>query len=144
MAFATLGGLLTDLGPWYHSLKQPDWKPPDAAFGAIWSTIFALCAGAGWLSWNYAPSRSRKYKILILYLVNGALNVLWSVLYFQLHRPDWSMIELIFLWLSVLSLIVAQWRESKWASVMVVPYLVWVSAAGFLNWDGMVLNGPFA
>ena len=96
------------------------------------------------MSWNYAPSRSRKYKILILYLVNGALNVLWSVLYFQLHRPDWSMIELIFLWLSVLSLIVAQWRESKWASVMVVPYLVWVSAAGFLNWDGMVLNGPFA
>jgi len=78
---------------------------------------------------------------LSLYLINGGLNVLWSVLYFNLHRPDWSLIECVPLWLSVLSLIISQWRDSRTASLLVVPYLIWVSIATVLNWQTVVLNG---
>ena len=90
---AVLGGLMTDLGPWYASLKQPSWKPPDWAFGPIWTTIFALAAAAGVIGWRRAPSRSDREQLLVLFAANGFLNVFWSLLYFRLHRPDWSLVE---------------------------------------------------
>ena len=140
---AGIGNLLTDLGPWYYQLKHPEWKPPDAAFGAIWSSIFTLCAVSAWLAWHQAPTLARRSKVVGLYLYNGALNILWSFLYFHLHRPDWAMWEWLFLWLSIIWLIQGLWRESRVASLLVLPYLIWVSAAGVLNHDTIILNGPF-
>lgn len=141
IAFASAGALLTNLDEWYFNLKQPSWKPPDEAFGIIWSLIFALCAAAAWLSWSSAKSAQQKRNLCLLYLFNGALNVLWSVLYFQLHRPDWSLWECLALGLSVVSLIAYQWQISRPAALMVVPYLIWVCIATMLNWQTVVLNG---
>ncbi len=93
VGFALGGALLTNLDSWYFNLNQPSWKPPDAAFGLIWSLIFSFCAAAGWLSWNSAKLQKNKYIYLSLYLINGALNEVWSFLYFQMHRPDWSLWE---------------------------------------------------
>ena len=141
VAFASVGALLTNLDDWYFNLNQPSWKPPDPAFGLIWSIIFGLSAAAAWLSWNSAKTPKRQMLYLSLYLVNGGLNILWSFFYFNLHRPDWSLIECLPLWLSVLSIIIYQWRDSKLASLLVVPYLIWVSIATVLNWQTVVLNG---
>ncbi len=138
-----LGGLMTDLGPWYASLKQPSWKPPDWAFGPIWTAIFALAAAAGVIGWRRAPSRAEREWLLALFALNGFLNVLWSLLYFRLHRPDWALLEVPLLWLSVLALIVLLSRYAKSAAWMLVPYLVWVAIAALLNWQTVKLNGPF-
>ena len=140
---AGIGGALTDLGPWYQALKQPDWKPPDAAFGTIWSTIFTLCALSGWGAWQLAPTHALKMRIAVLFALNGALNIFWSWLYFYLHRPDWALTGLYFLWASIALLIVGLWRISKMSSIMLLPYLAWVTAAGFLNLATIELNGPF-
>jgi benzodiazapine receptor len=140
---AGIGNALTELGPWYFQLKHPPWKPPDVAFGAIWTTIFCLCAVSAWLAWHAAPTSGRRAKVVGLYLYNGALNIFWSFLYFHLHRPDWAMWEWFLLWLSVLWLVQGLWRESRLASLLVLPYLIWVSAAGVLNHDTIILNGPF-
>ena len=141
---SSIGASFTDLGPWYQALKQPDWKPPDAAFGIIWSIIFTLCAVSGWYAWKVSNSSANKVRIALLFAVNGFLNILWSWLYFHLHRPDWAMMEVYFLWFSVLLLIMGLWRLSKISSLMLLPYLVWVTAAGFLNAATVELNGPFA
>lgn len=140
---AALGGLMTDLGPWYTSLKQPPWKPPDWAFGPIWTTIFALAAAAGVIGWRRAPSRSARELLLLLFAANGFLNVFWSLLYFRLHRPDWSLVEVPVLWLSVLALIVVLARHAKSAAWLLAPYLLWVAIAALLNWQTVTLNGPF-
>lgn len=144
---AVLGGLMTDIGPWYMSLKQPAWKPPDWAFGPIWTTIFALAAAAGVIGWRRAPThaapRAARETMLALFAANGFLNVFWSLLYFRLHRPDWSLIEVPLLWLSVLLLIVLLARFAKTAAWLLAPYLVWVSIAAALNWQTVKLNGPF-
>jgi translocator protein len=142
-AVAVLGALMTDLGTWYASLKQPPWKPPDWAFGPIWTTIFALAAAAGAIGWRRAPSRAAREGLLALFAANGFLNVLWSLLYFRLHRPDWSLYEVPLLWLSVLALIVVLARFARLAAWLLVPYLVWVALAAVLNWQTVVLNGPF-
>ena len=86
---------------------------------------------------------ARKQRLWVLFLLNGALNVLWSLLYFKLHRPDWSMAEWVLLWLSVLSLVLGLRSYSRLASWLTLPYLLWVSAAGLLNWQTIALNGPF-
>jgi tryptophan-rich sensory protein len=143
LAVAGAGAALTELGPWYYALKQPGWKPPDYAFGVIWSTIFTLCAFSAAMAWSHAQSAAGKRRLWLLFLLNGALNMLWSLLYFTLHRPDWAMLEWTLLWLSVLSLVLGLRSYSRVASWLNVPYLVWVSAAGLLNWQTIALNGPF-
>jgi benzodiazapine receptor len=143
MAVAGLGALMTDLGPWYRSLVQPSFQPPDWAFGPAWTTIFALAAVAGVTAWREAPDRASREWLLALFALNGFLNVLWSLLYFRLHRPDWALYEVAFLWLSVLVLIVVLGRYSRRAAWLLVPYLAWVAFAAALNLASVQLNGPF-
>ncbi|WP_396434038.1 TspO/MBR family protein [Limnohabitans sp.] len=146
LSFATagIGAALTELGPWYFALKHPPWKPPDAAFGVIWSTIFTLCAISGWLAWQAANTPALRRRVLLLFGVNAVLNIVWSALYFKLQRPDWALLEVVFLWLSVLALILGLWRLSRWASLLLISYWVWVSIAAVLNLQTVMLNGPFA
>jgi len=142
-ATAGIGAALTELGPWYFSLKHPPWKPPDAAFGVIWSTIFTLCAISGWLAWQAADSSALRRRVAVLFGVNALLNILWSALYFKLQRPDWALFEVVFLWLSILALIMGLWRLSRWASLLLITYWIWVSIAAVLNVHTVMLNGPF-
>jgi benzodiazapine receptor len=142
-ATAGIGAALTDLGPWYFALKHPSWKPPDAAFGVIWSTIFTLCAISGWLAWQAADTPALRRRVLELFGVNAVLNIVWSALYFKLQRPDWALFEVVFLWLSIVALIMGLWRLSRWASLLLITYWVWVSIATVLNVQTVMLNGPF-
>jgi translocator protein len=142
-AAAGIGAALTDLGPWYLALRHPPWKPPDAAFGVIWSSIFTLCAISGWLAWRAADTQALRRRVLCLFGVNAVLNILWSALYFQLQRPDWALFEVVFLWLSILALVMGLWRLSRWASLLLVTYWIWVSIAAVLNVQTVMLNGPF-
>ena len=86
--------------------------------------------------------RTRRVMVW-LFLLNALLNVFWSGLYFKLQRPDWALFEVVGLWLSIVALIVVLWRHSRWASVLLVPYLLWVSIASVLNLETIRLNGPF-
>jgi tryptophan-rich sensory protein len=143
LAVAVLGGLATDLGTWYEALRKPAWQPPDWAFGPAWTLIFALAAIAGVLAWRAAPNGAARERILLLFAINGFLNVLWSLLFFRLHRPDWALIEVGLLWLSIVALIVGLAPHSRAASWLLVPYLLWVSFAAMLNLAVVRLNAPF-
>jgi tryptophan-rich sensory protein len=140
---AGIGGALTELGPWYFALKHPDWKPPDPYFGVIWSVIFTLCAVSAGLAWRSAQSAEHKKRVVVLFGANAFLNILWSALYFKLQRPDWAVFEVVFLWLSIMLLVMGLWRLSKKASCLLIPYWVWVSVATVLNIETVKLNGPF-
>ncbi len=140
---AGIGGGLTELGPWYFSLKHPEWKPPDPYFGVIWTTIFTLCAISGGLAWRSAYRPNDKKRIILLFAANAFLNILWSAIYFKLKRPDLAVFEVVFLWLSILFLVLGLWRISKKAALLLIPYWVWVSVATVLNVETVKLNGPF-
>ena len=140
---AGLGGLMTDIGAWYLSLKQPAWKPPDWLFGPAWTLIFAFAAASGVTAWRAAPDRASREWLLALFALNGFLNVLWSLLYFRLRRPDWALMEVGFLGLSVVVLMLVLGRYARKASALLVPYLLWIVFAGLLNWATVRLNGPF-
>lgn len=143
VAVASLGALLTDIGPWYRALVQPAWKPPDLWFGPAWTTIFALAATAGVMGWRAAPNPTTRRWLLYLFGLNAALNSLWSLLFFHLQRPDWALAEVGLLWLSIAALIWSLRGYAPRASALLLPYLLWVTFASVLNLVTVQLNGPF-
>ena len=143
MVLAIGGAWATDIGEWYKKLQQPRWKPPDWLFGPMWTTIF-ICAGISFVkAFHRAPDDETIRILVILFIVNGLFNLLWSILYFRMRRPDWALIEAIGLWLSVLAILLAPRSYSPISSWLITPYLFWVSIAIFLNWTNVKLNGPF-
>ena len=140
---AVLGGTLTDLGSWYQSLRQPEWKPPDPLFGPAWTLIYAACIVAFAIAWRQAASRETREWLIGLFAMNGFLNVGWSLLFFRLRRPDWAGIEVVLLWLSIVMLIAFTARISRASGLLLAPYLVWVSFAAALTWAVTSMNGPF-
>jgi tryptophan-rich sensory protein len=143
ITIAGLGGLMTEIGPWYRALRKPSWQPPDWLFGPAWTVILGMAAWAGVLAWNGAPDGAGRLTVVVLFAINGLLHFLWSPLFFRFHRPDWALVEVVFLWLSILALIVGLAPFSVAASWLIAPYILWVSFAAFLNLTIVRLNGPF-
>jgi len=140
---AVAGGLLTELSPWYDRLKKPSWKPPDWAFGPIWTVILILAVISAALAWDAAPDSATRGWILIVLIINSILNIAWSGVFFKMKRPDWALAEVLLLWLSIVALIVVLGQASRLAGLLMVPYLAWVSTAAFLNYRIVQLNRPF-
>lgn len=140
---AAVGATITDIGPWYLALKQPDWAPPNWLFGPAWTIIFMLCTFSGTTAWLSARSSAAFETIVGLFALNGLLNLLWSFLFFRLHRPDLAALEVGVLWSSIAALNIVLWRISRPASLLLLPYLVWVGYAAMLNRAIVELNGPF-
>jgi benzodiazapine receptor len=143
LALAGAGGLLTEVGPWYRALRKPGLQPPDWLFGPAWTLILGMAAAAGVLAWRGAPDGQAHVRVVVLFAVNALFHLLWSPLFFKFRRPDWSLFEVVFLWGSVLALVIGLAPYSTTASWLVVPYLAWVSFASWLNYAIVRLNGPF-
>jgi tryptophan-rich sensory protein len=138
-----VGGLMTTVGPWYRGINKPSWNPPDWIFGPAWTAILALAAWAGVLAWDNAPDTGDRLIIAGLFGVNILLHMAWSPLFFNLRRPDWALIEVPFLWLSILALMIGLARYSTLASWLLLPYLLWVAFAAYLNFTIVRMNPPF-
>jgi tryptophan-rich sensory protein len=144
VAVAGIGAWLTELSSWYYALRKPAWQPPDWLFGPAWSVILALASLSAFLGWHSPEGSESRTLIAALFAANGVLNILWSPLFFKLRRPDWALIEVPFLWLSILVPIIVLAPISTIASLLLAPYLAWVSFAAVLNLTIVRLNQPFA
>jgi benzodiazapine receptor len=136
-----VGSAMTTIGPWYRDLRKPGWNPPNWIFGPVWTVILGLAAWSGVLAWANAPSSTERVRILVLFGINIVLYMLWTPLFFNLRRPDWALIEVPFLWLSIVSLILGLAPLSPTSSWLLAPYLLWVTFAAFLNLTIVRLNG---
>lgn len=143
LAVGGIGAALTRLDGWYYALNKPSWQPPDWAFGPAWTLILALASAAAVFAWQGAAGPDARRLIVILFAANGALNIGWSLCFFTLRRPDWGLIEVVPLWLSVLALVIGLQPSSRLASWLVVPYLLWVAFAAVLNLAIVRLNPAY-
>lgn len=140
---AVLGGTMTDTGPWYQALQKPPWQPPDWLFAPAWTFIYATLVVSFVKAWDGAEERKTRDWLIVLFCLNGALNIFWSIFFFRLQRPDWALYENTLLWLSVLILVIYTWKISRTASYLLFPYLAWVTFAAWLNFIVVKLNAPF-
>jgi benzodiazapine receptor len=137
------GGLLTPIDGWYAALRKPAWNPPNWVFGPAWTLILGFWAWSGVIAWRGAAGADAQMAVLILYGVNAVCHFAWSPLFFKARRPDWALIEVVFLWSSLLALLIFTRPFSVLASWLIVPYFVWVSFAACLNAAIVARNRPF-
>lgn len=148
-----IGSVFTtpSIAGWYAGIVKPALNPPAWVFGPVWTTLFALMGIAVFLVYikdektvlNEVEGRRLKRKkrvALILFGIQLVLNTLWSIIFFGLHSLGGALIEIIFLWLAILATIIAFAKISKPAAWLLVPYVLWVSFAGYLNYSIWVLN----
>ena len=138
-----VGGLMTPIDGWYAGLNKPSWQPPNWAFGPAWTLILGLAAWSAVVAWNAAPDEAARGRVIVLFAVNALCHAAWSPLFFRLRRPDWALIEVVFLWSSLVALILGLWPIAHLASLLIVPYFLWVSFAAWLNRVIVVMNRPF-
>ncbi len=138
------GGALTRIDAWYRNLRKPSWQPPDWLFGPVWTVIIALSAWSSVIGWRHAGSVNGRWLVVALFVLNVALNVCWSYFFFYTRRPDRALKEVVFLWLSIAALIAAMAGISSLGAWLLVPYLIWVGFAAYLNLTIVRLNGSFA
>ncbi len=132
---------------WYATLVRPALNPPAWVFGPVWTTLFALMGISLFLIWKQHPYILENVRVLRVwkfgiaaFFVQLFLNVIWSIIFFGLHSPGAAFVEIIFLWLAILATIIAFSKISKPAAWLLVPYILWVSFAGYLNFAIWLLN----
>ena len=138
---AAVGGVATaePVRTWYPTLQKPSWNPPAQLFGPVWSALYLMMAVSVWLIWRTRHATDVGVP-LALFAVQLALNVLWSALFFGLRRPGAALLEIGVLWIAILSTAVAFWPIDPIGSVLLLPYLAWVTFAAALNGSIFRLN----
>lgn len=140
-AVAGVGSLATrpNITTWYATLNKPSWNPPNSLFGPVWTLLYAMMAVAGWLVWKHAGWQAGR-AAMIIFAVQLVLNLAWSFIFFNFHQMGLAFLEIILLWLAIVATIVIFSSVSKVAAVLLIPYLLWVSFAAFLNFTIWRLN----
>jgi translocator protein len=131
---------LKEITTWYVTLAKPSWTPPNWAFGPIWSTLYVLMGIALFLVWREGLDRKDVRIAILVFAVQLVLNVLWSIIFFATHNIFGGLIFVIMLWISILINIIVFYRISKPAGLILIPYLIWVSIASYLNYSVFLLN----
>lgn len=136
---AAVTGIFVSTGGWYASLVKPAWNPPGWLFGPVWTLLYAMMAVAAWLVWRQGGWRGQR-RALGLYLLQWALNALWTPIFFGLHRPGLAFAEILGLDVAVLATLAAFWRVNRLAGALLAPYALSVLFATILNFTIWKLN----
>jgi translocator protein len=140
-AASAIGSVLTAMGQpeWYDTLRKPEWTPPGWLFGPVWTALFFAMAIAAWRVWTRTGWAGIRGP-LGLFLVQLALNVAWSGIFFGLRMPGLAFFAIVVLAAVIAATLVAFWRVSRLAGWLMVPYLLWVLFAAALNLSIWQLN----
>lgn len=125
--------------PFYGQLAQPSWAPPSSVFGPVWTILYALMGIAAWLVWR-ADSLRVTRTALSLFLLQLAVNALWTWLFFAWSQGALAFADIVLLWVLVVATAVSFWRIRPLAGALLIPYLLWVSFAATLNFSVWQLN----
>lgn len=134
-AWLTRGSMRT-----FASLNKPPLSPPGWLFPVVWTLLFVLMGAASFLVLRSGQSQQAIRPALQLYGIQLGVNFFWSIFFFNLSLYYFSFIWLVFLWFLILAAAVRFYRISRAAGLLMLPYLLWVAFAGYLNWGICRLN----
>ena len=135
LSVGILGSFFTNpnISSWYQYLNKPSFSPPNWLFAPVWTILYILMGISVSLIWQ-------KKKPIKLFFIHLFLNFLWSVIFFGLRSPMFAFFEITILWILIFTLIKNYWKINKTASILLWPYLAWVSFASILNFAVWQLN----
>ncbi|KAK9845319.1 hypothetical protein WJX81_003389 [Elliptochloris bilobata] len=126
---------------WFQTLRKPRLQPPDPVFGQVWSIMYAFMGLAAWMVWTHGGWHDQK-AALTLYAIQLALNCAWQPLFFNAHRMDWALADILALNVVLAATAWAFHRVEPLAGVLLLPYMAWVAFATYINRAFLQLNPP--
>lgn len=128
------------MNTWFDNLQKPSWNPPAYLFAPVWTLLYALMGIAFWLIWKNETAVVNKRSAYVAFALQLFLNFWWSIIFFKLQSPFFALIEILLMLLAILLTIFHFSKISKTAGWLLVPYVLWVSFASFLNYTLWSLN----
>jgi len=135
-SFATIPAIPT----WYQFLTKPPFNPPNWIFGPVWTLLFACMGISAYLVWQESLTKKSVKNALTWFGIQFVFNVLWSFLFFKAQSPIAGLVCIGILWVLIICTIQLFMKVNKKAGFLLIPYLLWVSFATYLNAGIMLLN----
>lgn len=141
LALGAIAGMYTSqsIPDWYATLNRPSFNPPNWIFGPVWTTLYLLMGISLFLIWKQDAGKERNLAIFV-FIIQQALNFGWSFIFFYFNRIGLALIEIVFLWISIVIMIRLFYKIKPWAAYINIPYLLWVTFAAILNASYYLLN----
>lgn len=124
----------------FEAIDQPPLSPPGWLFPVVWTLLYLLMGIASYLVLTSARPQKSIRRSLWLYGIQLGVNFLWPILFFSLSLHLFSFLWLVLLWVLILVTTLRFYQLSRMAGYLMLPYLVWVAFAGYLNLGVYLLN----
>lgn len=121
----------------FETLNKPPFSPPGWLFPVVWTVLYLMM---GFSSYLVIMSGGREASGFFAYGIQLIFNFFWPLFFFNQRKYLFSFIWLVILWVLVLAAAIPFYRRSKWAGYLLIPYLLWVAFAGYLNFGIYLLN----
>lgn len=125
---------------WYILLEKPSFTPPNWLFAPVWFLLYILMGISAFLVWRKGTKVFHVREGLIIFIIQLVLNTLWSYAFFGLKSPLWGLVVIVPLWTAILLTMINFYRVSRTASLLLIPYILWVSYATALNFSIYLMN----
>jgi len=137
-----IGSIFTapSVATWYLALNKPSFTPPNWLFAPVWIILFLLMGISLYLIWQKGFAEKENKKALLWFILQLVFNILWSFVFFGLQSPIYGLVVIVILWIFILETILQFMKISKLAGKLLIPYILWVTLAAFLNFSIWQLN----
>lgn len=134
VGIGAVGGIATStsVGTWYPTLQKPWFNPPSAVFAPVWTLLYVMMAVSAWRVW-LRGNGTEKSNALNMFWIQLILNLGWSLIFFGMRQIGFALVEIVLLLLSIIITTILFWRVDRFAAILMLPYIAWVSFATLLN-----------
>jgi len=142
LSIGALGGWATakSVQTWYPTLNKPSFNPPNWLFAPVWTSLYLLIGIAAYLVWIKRDTITHFPRTVAIYLIQLILNLAWSFIFFYLHEIGFALFEILILLVVIIVNALMFYKINKWAGLIFIPYILWVSFASFLTYNIFLLN----
>ena len=129
----------SSINGWYVTINKPSFNPPNYLFGPVWTSLYILMGISLYIILQSDSNELRK-KAVTIFSIQLFLNFCWSFIFFNFQNLGFAFVEIILMWISILTMIIIFYKINKTAAFLQIPYLLWVSFASILNGSIWYLN----
>lgn len=142
LSIGALGGYATaqSVRTWYPLLNKPAFNPPNWLFAPVWTSLYVLIGIAAYMVWVKRDRIVHFPRTVAIYFIQLILNLAWSFIFFYLHEIGFALAEIIVLLAVIILNAMMFYKIDKWAGLLFIPYILWVSFASFLTYNLFILN----
>ncbi|RYD81004.1 MAG: tryptophan-rich sensory protein [Sphingobacteriales bacterium] len=142
LSIGALGGWATakSVQTWYPTLNKPSFNPPNWLFAPVWTSLYILIGIAAYLVWIRRDTIAHLPRTIAIYFIQLILNLVWSFIFFYLHEIGFALFEILILLIVIIFNAIIFYKINKWAGLIFIPYILWVSFASFLTYNIFILN----